>query len=174
MWCFRHRTHVWWFASVIFARGGFPQQIWLLQLRCVQYVCVCLCVVVCSSCFGSPVCLCSSGWLAAEEPGQCSERGPVRSHPHTEEKASEHPELHTGSAQERPLETTGPAGKHQQHMDAINCSIITSYLPNPDLKSADSMTCCSANITGFEFQTKKQDISCTCISAHSLYLQLRI
>lgn len=45
-----------------------------------------------------PVCLCSPGGLAAEEPGQCSERGPLWSHPHTEEKAPEHPELHTSSA----------------------------------------------------------------------------
>lgn len=71
-----------------------------------------VCVVVSSSRFGSPVCMCSSGGLAAEEPGQRSERGPMRSHPHAEEKASEHPELHAGSAQERALETTGPAGKH--------------------------------------------------------------
>lgn len=35
----------------------------------------------------------------------------MRSHPHAEEKAPEHPELHTCSAQERALETTGPSGK---------------------------------------------------------------
>lgn len=86
---------------------------------------MCVCLVVCVSCFSSPVCLCSSGGLAAEEPGQCSERGPMWSHPHTEEKAPEHPELHTSSAQERPLETAGPAGKHQQCMDISNSGIIT-------------------------------------------------
>ena len=63
--------------------------------------------------------MCSSGGLAAEEPGQRSERRPVWSHSNAEEKAPEHPELHAGSAQERALETTGPAGKHQQHMDAL-------------------------------------------------------
>lgn len=47
----------------------------------------------------------------------------MRSHPHAEEKAPEHPELHAGSAQERPLETPGPAGKHQQHMDALQQAI---------------------------------------------------
>lgn len=80
---------------------------------------------VCVSWFAAVVsvarCVCSSGGLAAEEPGQRSERGPVRSHPHVEEKAPEHPELHTGSAQERPLETAGPAGKHQQHKEARSC-----------------------------------------------------
>lgn len=35
----------------------------------------------------------------------------MRSHPNAEEKAPEHPELHACSAQERPLETAGPAGK---------------------------------------------------------------
>lgn len=58
------------------------------------------------------VCVCSSGGLAAEEPGERFERGPMRSHPHAEEEAPEHPELHSGPAQERPLETAGPAGKH--------------------------------------------------------------
>lgn len=58
------------------------------------------------------VCVCSSGGLAAEEPGQRSERRPMRRHTHAEEKAPEHLELHAGSAQERALETTGPAGKH--------------------------------------------------------------
>lgn len=57
------------------------------------------------------VCVCSSGGLAAEEPGQRSERGPMRSHPNAKEKAPKHPELHTCSAQKCPLETTGPAGK---------------------------------------------------------------
>ncbi len=90
--------------------GGVPQRI---------VYSVCVCAAVCSSCSGSPVCVCSSGGLAAEEPGQRSERRPMRSHPHAEEKATEHPELHAGSAQERPLETAGPAGKHQQHMDAL-------------------------------------------------------
>lgn len=88
--------------------------VFLSRLRPVQYVCVCV-LQLFSSCFGSPVCLCSSGRLAAEEPGECTERGPVWSHPHAEEKASEHPELNTSSAQECPLETTGPAGKHQQN-----------------------------------------------------------
>lgn len=59
--------------------------------------------------------MCFSGGLATEEPGECSKRGPMWSHPHAEEKAPEHPELHTSSAQERPLETTGPAGKHQHN-----------------------------------------------------------
>lgn len=96
--------------TVISARGGFPQQI----ASCP--VCVCVYVLqLFSSCFGSPVCLCSSGGLAAEEPGERPEGGPVWSHPHAEEKASEHPELNTSSAQERPLETTGPAGKHQHN-----------------------------------------------------------
>lgn len=99
-------------------------------------------------------CVCSSGGLAAEEPGQRSERGSMRSHPHAEEKAPEHPELHTSSAQERPLETTGPAGKRQQHMDALNCSIRTSCSPHADLKSADSVTA----FTAFEFLTKKREI----------------
>lgn len=78
---------------------------------------MCVCVVVCSSSVAR--CVCSSGGLAAEEPGQRSERRPVWSHSNAEEKAPEHPELHAGSAQERALETTGPAGKHQQHMDAL-------------------------------------------------------
>jgi len=59
--------------------------------------------------------VCSSGWMAAEEPGECSKRRPLWSHPHAEEKASEHPELHTCSAQECPLETTGPAGRLQHN-----------------------------------------------------------
>lgn len=56
--------------------------------------------------------MCFSGGLAAEEPGQRSARGPLRRHPHAEEEASEHTELHTSSAQERPLETAGLAGTH--------------------------------------------------------------
>lgn len=54
--------------------------------------------------------MCSSGGLAAEEPGQRPAGGPLRRHPHAEEEASEHAELHAGSAQERPLETAGLAG----------------------------------------------------------------
>lgn len=103
--------------SLIFVRGGFPQQIWLLPVHRVAYrVCVWLWFVAVVS---IAQCVCSSGWLAAEEPGQRSERRPMRSHPHAEEKAPEHPELHPGSAQECPLETTGSAGKHQQHVDAL-------------------------------------------------------
>lgn len=77
------------------------------------------------------VCVCSSGGLAAEEPGQRSERGPMRSHPHIKEKTPEHPELHTSSAQERPLETTGPAGKYQQRLAA---GFRAGYSPHPDIK----------------------------------------
>ncbi|KAF3838046.1 hypothetical protein F7725_009814 [Dissostichus mawsoni] len=47
--------------------------------------CVCVCVVVCSSSVAR--CVCSSGGLAAEEPGQRSERRPVWSHSNAEEKA---------------------------------------------------------------------------------------
>lgn len=104
------------FLKLSICGGGFPQEIGLLPVLRVQYVRVCV-----VSWFAAVVsvarCVCSSGGLAAEEPGQRSERGPMRSHPHAEEKAPEHPELHTSSAQERPLETTGPAGKHQQHLD---------------------------------------------------------
>lgn len=71
-------------------------------------------------------CVYSSGGLAAEEPGQRSKRGPMRSHSNAEEKAPEHPELHTCSAQECPLETAGPAGKQQQHMDAVTI-FLTSW-----------------------------------------------
>lgn len=77
-------------------------------------MCVCVCGGL-QQLFRKPRCVCSSGGLAAEEPGQRSERGPVRSHPHAEEKTPEHPELHAGSAQERPLETAWPAGKHRQN-----------------------------------------------------------
>lgn len=61
--------------------------------------------------------------MAAEEPGERSERRPVRSHPHAEEKAPEHPELHPSSAQERTLETTGPAGEHSTFMLFLDFSL---------------------------------------------------
>lgn len=48
--------------------------------------------------------------MAAEELSERSQRRPMRSHPHAEEKASEHSELHTSSAEERALETVGPTG----------------------------------------------------------------
>lgn len=94
-------------------------------LVCAQHVCVWLVAVV----FGSPVCVCvcSSGGLAAEKPGQRLERGPMRSHPNAEEKTPEHPELHTCSAQERPLETSGSAGKRQQHVDAVPTFFTSWY-----------------------------------------------
>lgn len=98
----------------IFARGGFPHQIQFLSVHCVRRVCVCSSL---QQLFRQPgVCVCSSGGLAAEEPGQCFERGPMRSHTHIEEKTPKHPELYAGFAQERPLETTGPAGKYRQHV----------------------------------------------------------
>lgn len=67
--------------------------------------------VVYRRCFSCLVCMVSSGGMAAKEPGECSQRRPMWSHSHFEEKASEHPEFYSGSAQERPLETTRPAGK---------------------------------------------------------------
>lgn len=63
----------------------------------------------------SLVWLLSAGGLAAQEPGQCFERGSMRCHPDIEEKTSEHVELHTCSAQERSLETSGPTGEHLEH-----------------------------------------------------------
>ena len=107
----RHNICAWWFSSAD-----------LVAPRATCTVCACVVVAVVSV----ARCVCSSGGLAAEEPGECSERGPMWSHPHAEEKAPEHPELHTGSAQECPLETTGPAGKHQYHMDAFNRLFCTS------------------------------------------------
>lgn len=123
MTCFRCGTHEWRFAR---KSQYLHVVVFLAGLGCSDGALYSICARVCvlqffSSCFGSPVCLCSSGGLAAEEPGECAERRPVRSHPHTEEKASEHPELDTSSAQERPLETTGPAGKHRaKHTEVIN------------------------------------------------------
>lgn len=40
-------------------RGGFPQQMWLFPVHR-----VCVCAAVCSSCSGSPVCVCAPqvGW----------------------------------------------------------------------------------------------------------------
>lgn len=57
--------------------------------------------------------VCFSGGMAAEELGKRPQRGPMRSHPHAEEKAPEYAELHTSSAEERALETVGPAGRPQ-------------------------------------------------------------
>lgn len=65
--------------------------------------------------FFSLVWLLSAGGLAAQEPGQCFEGGSMWCHPHIEEKTSEHVELHTCSAQERSLETSGPTGEHLEH-----------------------------------------------------------
>lgn len=49
-------------------------------------------------------------------------------HSHVEETAPEHPKFHSGSAQERPLETTWPAGKHQHkaqgHFDLTPSMLI--------------------------------------------------
>lgn len=65
--------------------------------------------------------LLSSGGMAAKEPGECSQRRPVWSHSDVEEKASEHPEFYSGSAQECPLETTRPAGKTStKHTGTLN------------------------------------------------------
>lgn len=89
-------------------RGGFSSAD---LVACTASMCVWFAAVV-----SVARCVYSSGGMAAEEPGQRSERGSMRSHPHTEEKAPEHPELNAGSAQERALETTGPAGKYQRHM----------------------------------------------------------
>lgn len=57
----------------------------------------------------------SVGGLAAQEPGQCFERGSMWRHPHAEEKTSEHVELDACPAQERSLETAGPTGEHLKH-----------------------------------------------------------
>lgn len=67
------------------------------------------------------LCLCSPGGLAAEEPGQCFERGPMWCHPHIKEKTSEHFELDTRPAQERSLETAGPTGEH------LECSLYPQH-----------------------------------------------
>lgn len=71
-------------------------------------------------------CACSSGGLAAEEPGQRPAGGPLRRHPHAEEEASEHAELHTGPAQERPLETAGPAGRVRAQVDTADATTVAS------------------------------------------------
>lgn len=90
----------------------------------------------------------SAGGLAAEEPGECSQRGSMWSHPYAEETATEHAELHACSAPKRPLETTWPAGKQR-----ATPALFSAGFPSRSLESlTDSMTRCSLRMSVFEIQ----------------------